>query len=492
MATLRVILFYGGDNATGPREQLLNWLRTPRVADILGNTIDARKVSDWPASSGHSVFNRVQEAMDWADIAITLITSDQRSESGAPNAIDEIARWQERKGGDTLAVIRQKGVKAHSNIAGLVYIEYQNDVVAECGEKLLQFLQQANPPLPPIPKFLSNIPPRPPLVVGRENDIANLKSRIGVGKIEKLPLTIVRGWPGVGKTTTVLTLIHQPGIAEAFPDGVLWAALGENPNVFSELAAWGRALGVDDIGGLPTIKEAMNRLAAILRNKQMLLVVDDIWEVEHGVPFKIAGEKCATVFTTRFKDVASALADVSDEQIYLLPVLIDEKALELLEALTPKTVKEYPDKSLVLVQDLEGLPLAIQVAGRLLNEEHGLGWSVAELITELREGAKLLAATAPADRADIVNQTTPTVAALLKKSTDTLSEETQIHFAFLGVFAPKPATFDLAAMTAVWLADDPKPSVRILVNRGLLEPVGERYQMHALLVAHAKSILIDD
>lgn len=342
-----------------------------------------------------------------------------------------------------------------------------------------------------IPKLLGNIPPQPSLVIGRENDIDYLKNRIGIDGADKSPLTILRGWPGVGKTTTVITLLYQPGIAEAFPDGVLWAALGENPNVFSELAAWGRALGVDDIGRLPTLEEAMNRLSAILRDKQMLLVIDDVWETEHGLPFKIGGEKCATVFTTRFQDIGRALANIPDEQIYLLPVLTDGKALELLQTLTPKTVEKHPNESLILVQDLEGLPLAIQVAGRLLNEEYGMGWGVQDLINELREGAKLLKASAPSDRADIVNQTTPTVAALLKKSTDTLSEETQVHFAFLGAFAPKPATFDLAAMAAVWLADDAKPSVRILVNRGLLEPVEERYQMHALLVAHAKSLLED-
>lgn len=495
MAMLKIILFYGGDKATEPREQLLNWLRAPLAADILGKTIEARKVSDWPASSGHSVFNRVQEAMDWADIALALITPDPRSENGAPNVIDEIARWQERKGGETLAVIRQKGVKAHSNISGLVYIGYKNDVVSECREKLLQFLKQASLQIENFeesPKFLSNTPPRPPLVIGRETDMAYLRNRIGIGEVEKSPLTIIRGWPGVGKTTTVITLLYQPGIAKAFPDGVLWAALGEKPNVFSELAAWGRALGVDDIGRLPTIEEAMARLTALLHDKQMLLIIDDVWETAHGLPFKIAGEKCATVFTTRFQDVARALADIPDEQVYKLPVLTDDKALELLETLTPKTVEEHPDESLILVKDLEGLPLAIQVAGRLLIEEHDLGWGVADLIADLREGAKLLAAKAPADRSDIVNQTTPTVAALLKKSTDTLSEEIRIHFAFLGAFAPKPATFDLPAMAAVWLVEDAKASVRILVNRGLLEPVSERFQMHALLVAHAKSLLEDD
>jgi hypothetical protein len=39
---------------------------------------------------------------------------------------------------------------------------------------------------------------------------------------------------------------------------------------------------------------------------------------------------------------------------------------------------------------LEGLPLALQVAGHMLNVEAGYGFSVSDLPAELREGAKLL------------------------------------------------------------------------------------------------------
>jgi hypothetical protein len=95
----------------------------------------------------------------------------------------------------------------------------------------------------------------------------------------------------------------------------------------------------------------------------------------------------------------------------------------------------------------------------------------------------------PADRVDLANETTPTVAVLLQKSSDRLDEQTHDCFAFLGAFAPKPATFDLAAMQAVWQMDDPKPIARKLVDRGLLEPASAgRFQMHALLVMHAKSL----
>ena len=43
-------------------------------------------------------------------------------------------------------------------------------------------------------------------------------------------------------------------------------------------------------------------------------------------------------------------------------------------------------------------------------------------------------------------------------------------------------------MKAVWMGDDPRPIVRALVSRGRLEPIGGRFQMHALLVAHARAL----
>jgi hypothetical protein len=55
---------------------------------------------------------------------------------------------------------------------------------------------------------------------------------------------------------------------------------------------------------------------------------------------------------------------------------------------------------------------------------------------------------------------------------------------------PKPATFALDALAVAWDVHDPRVAVRQLVDRGLLEPIsGGRFQMHALLVLHARSLL---
>jgi hypothetical protein len=180
---------------------------------------------------------------------------------------------------------------------------------------------------------------------------------------------------------------------------------------------------------------------------------------------------------------------LTPDAIYTLPLLEESDGLTLLRLLAPGVVAGKRDACLELVRDLECLPLALHVAGRLLEAESRMGWSVDDLLTRLRDGAAVIGATAPADRADVESQTIPTVAALLKQSTDLLENQARECFAFLGAFAPKPATFDLEAMRAVWQVEDPKSILRELASRGLIEPAGGRFQMHALLVAHARSLL---
>jgi DNA-binding SARP family transcriptional activator len=332
------------------------------------------------------------------------------------------------------------------------------------------------------------LPPLPTLIIGREGALRDIKARLGIGGVSR-SMTVIQGWPGVGKSTTVAVLAHAPDIAKAFPDGVLWASLGETPALLAELLAWADALKLPRPDKPPSIEEITAQVTTVLRDKRMLLILDDVWQVEHVTPFKVGGRRCALIITSRLNDVAQALAPTSGD-LYRLAVLSEDKGLELLGALTPETVRDYADETRTLVRDLEGLPLAIQVAGRLLHNEARLGWGISDLLAELRVGASLLSAKAPSDMAGVGRDTTPTIAALVRRSTDSLDEVTRQRFTLLGLFVPKPATFDLQAMTAAWDVVDPRPTARALVNRGLLEPVsGGRFQMHALLVLHARSLL---
>lgn len=352
-----------------------------------------------------------------------------------------------------------------------------------------------------------NIPPLPDIFLGREEDLGLLKERFGIIKGGKdtgatqiltalrkshandPKTTALRGFPGIGKTALATVLAQDDEINDAFPDGILWTSLGQNPNPIYAMAKWGESFGTDEIFRAPSLKEAVWRLSALLGEKRLLMIVDDVWQAEHAIPFKQAcGKHSSLLITTRAPQVTSELS-VLPEAIYNLPSLNEDSSLKLLEILAPTVVPAYPEECRELVRVLQCLPLALHVAGRLLNEESREIWGATELLKLLREGKAIIEAKAPADLMDLEKQTIPSVATLLRKSVDTLDPKTQLCFAYLAPFAEKPATFDLEALKASWGLEDPKPIIRQLASRGLLEPVGDRYQMHSLFVALAETLL---
>ncbi len=329
----------------------------------------------------------------------------------------------------------------------------------------------------------SCLPALPELVVGREADIGRISQQVaGIGGPRPRGLLVIRGWPGVGKTTLLQQLAYEPALRASFPDGVLWAALGETGEPGAALASWARAMGIDP-GVQAPLPDRTEQLRSALTDRRVLLLVDDVWVAEQMIGLRVAGPGCATVLTTRFTDVASQLAPLPERRIVL--DCLDASASErLLRQLAPRATARYPRHCAQLCHDLEGLPLALRIAAALLEDEIDFAANVDDLFH-----LDLLDATAPLDRTDPRTGTTPTLRALLRKSTDRLDEATRNRFAYLGALAPKPATFDLEVMARIWRIDDARPTARRLVSRGLLEPIGAaRFQIHAVLVLHAREL----
>ncbi len=391
------------------------------------------------------------------------------------------------------AVAQGEGnVYAGRDIVGPVIAGDRNVLRVEMGEELYERLRSDA-----APASLGVAPPVPEAFVGREGDVAELKGRLRQatrdGDAPVQVLTAVHGWPGVGKTALAAKLVHDEEVRGMFPDGVLFASLGQEPDVLSTIVSWGRSLGVGDLSDAETVAEASGRLRAAMLDTRALLVLDDVWETAHALPLAVGGRRCGTVATTRLDRVARELSPRA-EGVYRLEVLSEEEALELLEQLAPGVVENHPSEGRELVRELDGLPLAVRIAGGLLAAEASAGLDVPGLLEELREGRRLLEEEAPSSYALLLGQVPLTVAALLCRSTDRLRPLYRRRFALLGVLPPHPVSFDTPAAQDVWaMNSDPRMTLRALLDRGLIEPAGDgRFQIHSLLSAFAASMIEED
>lgn len=223
------------------------------------------------------------------------------------------------------------------------------------------------------PKATGHYPSFPTHFVGRKRELKELRLRLSRHESREdngntQVLTAVKGWPGVGKTTLASVLAHDSEIAELYPDGVLWVALGERPTLNVELSNWLNALGAPVQSTNLDPNELSTQLRHLLRDKRILLIIDDVWQIAHARCFQVGGKNCATLLTTRLPSIADVVA-YTESNIFTLGILSDSESLALLRELVPLVVEQFPKECNELMIQLEGLPLAIQVAGRLLRAE---------------------------------------------------------------------------------------------------------------------------
>ncbi|MBW2647649.1 MAG: hypothetical protein JRE23_16040 [Deltaproteobacteria bacterium] len=247
------------------------------------------------------------------------------------------------------------------------------------------------------------------------------------------------GAGGYGKTTLAKALCHDERILEAFYDGILWVTLGENPGDLT-----GRVQDLIEIlsgerSGFAGLDAATSRLAELLTDRHILIVIDDVWNRTHLKPFVQGGPLCARLTTTR--DSSSL-----PESAARIPVdaMQKDEAVELLKTGLPPADGEVLQR---LAEDLGEWPLLLKLVNSALREHLRSDLNIDSALAYVNEDLSELGLTAfDAEDPQARDQA---ASATFGSSLKHLNEDERARFGELAIF-PEDVDIPLPALEKLW------------------------------------------
>ncbi|MFQ5923655.1 MAG: NB-ARC domain-containing protein, partial [Anaerolineales bacterium] len=321
-------------------------------------------------------------------------------------------------------------------------------------------------------------------LVGRGDLLDELKTRLQSS--ERL---VLHGLPGVGKTALAIELGHE--MRARFADGVLWTSLGPTPDIAVQFHLWEAAMGLhaSEIRELPDLKSRASQLHSLIGDKQILIIVDDVWDEAAARSFEVGGASCCYLFTTRSPRIAAALAG---EISIGVPELDEGDSLALLERFVPRPKQAMADRWRELVQAVGGLPQALVIAGGALRTAAYADQPrrLRDFLARLADPAELLSLertrSALDQQAGLPTDEPISLQAVIALSDEALETSTRSALRRLSIFPAKPSTFNEQA--AIAISGETVQELDRLVDAGLLEPSGRgRYAMHRTISEFART-----
>ncbi|MFE0042519.1 AfsR/SARP family transcriptional regulator [Streptomyces albireticuli] len=333
------------------------------------------------------------------------------------------------------------------------------------------------------------LPPAPRCFVGRTGPVRSLTEFLtsraygrggppgGAG--EAMPVGIVTGQPGVGKTTLALHVAHR--VRARFPDGQLYVNLQGHcraaplaPSV--ALGRCLRALGLPAHQVPADEEERIGLYRSLLADRRVLVLLDDAADPRQVRPLLPGDPGCAVLVTSR-DDLRGLAAIEGGHRLRLAPMTDEESVALLTGLLGPARADAEPGAVRALAAECARLPLALRIAAA--NVDALPQTRVAHYVGVLRSRGRLAHLVSPGDEEAAVR-------AAFDLSYRRLSEPAATLFARLSL-VPGP---DFAGPAAgVLMNRSPAgagPLLDTLVSANLVAAgSGGRYRIHDLLGEYA-------
>ncbi len=252
----------------------------------------------------------------------------------------------------------------------------------------------------------------------------------------------LQGTGGYGKTVLAKALCHNEDIRQAFDDGIVWVTLGKDPG---DLA--GYIIDLVEVlsgerPGFAGMDAAETRLGQLLADRDILMVIDDVWNVAHLKPFMRGGVGVARIITTRNVTVVPPRA----HQVEVATMNRNEAVTLLSMALPDGPIQPFHD----LAERLGHWPLLLKLTNgalrdRVQNNNQPLSDALAYVNKALdKRGLTAFDAHNAADRDQAVSQT-------LGVSQELLTDDERVRYGELAIF-PGEINIPLTVLTKLWNA----------------------------------------
>jgi DNA-binding SARP family transcriptional activator/tetratricopeptide (TPR) repeat protein len=298
---------------------------------------------------------------------------------------------------------------------------------------------------------------------------------------ETVPVAVISGTAGVGKTALAIRFGHQ--VAKHFPDGQLYINLrGRDPArpPMEPIEALGLLLvsfGMPPHRLTSSTEERAALFRSLVDGKRILAVLDNASNAAQVRPLLPGSPDCLVVVTSRNQMVGLVAAEGAT--LISLDVLGDDEAHEMLaRRLGRERVAAEPQAADEIIAACAGLPLALSIAvGRATAGRAKR--SLAQLAAELRDARNRLDALEEGDAATDVR-------AVMSWSYDQLSPAAARMFRLLGLHPGPDISLSAAASLAGISRAEAGTALRELTRTHMAaEHLPGRFTFHDLLRIYA-------
>jgi class 3 adenylate cyclase/tetratricopeptide (TPR) repeat protein len=297
------------------------------------------------------------------------------------------------------------------------------------------------------------LPARPPLFVGREEELKTLRDRLSV----EGSVVPVQGFPGLGKTTLAMEFAHR---YKSDFDAVYWLQCA-GKDLAAVASGFASQLGITLEGDLDKIVRALHTECG---RKRCLLVLDNVEDEAPGC--LIPGGRAAVLITTR----KPHLSFLTHQESVSPKLFTEAECFEVFrDVLGAEDLERSEGPAKLLFEKLGYLPIAISVAAGLIKFD--FHHSIESLANKLPPLETLIFGT-------------ENVGVLLKDAIAAAGENEQKLITAMAACAPDGFRLSLAAEVAELPEAASIDAVQGLISRSLVEVLdrgARRFRLHALV-----------